>query len=135
MAKKPWPLKCTKSAISQFATLNQLHSLKKFHRFNFSIFLLEILNIASQLNSVANYWLRFFNFDFSAIFRPYLSVGPKKGQGPTDTHIGLGPLNPTKNLSHLVELLGHLLSRHYFSNFFDLGPPFQFCVDVLLITL
>ena len=32
-----------------------------------------------------------------------------------------GPQNPTKNLTHLVEILGHLLSRNHVSNFFDLG--------------
>ena len=39
--------------------------------------------------------------------------------GPTDTHMGLGPHNPTKNLTHLMDLLGHLLSRNFVSNFFD----------------
>ena len=29
--------------------------------------------------------------------------------------------NPTKKLTHLVEILGHLLSRNHVSNFFDLG--------------
>ena len=32
-----------------------------------------------------------------------------------------GPQNPTKKLTHLVEILGHLLSRNHVSNFFDLG--------------
>ena len=31
------------------------------------------------------------------------------------------PQNPTKKLTHLVEILGHLLSRNHVSNFFDLG--------------
>ena len=34
-----------------------------------------------------------------------------------------GPQNPTKKLTHLVEILGHLLSRNHVSNFFDLGTP------------
>ena len=63
-------------------------------------------------------------------FGPYLLfsifwalMGPKKGRGPTDTPRGLGPQNPTKKLTHLVDLLGHLLSRNHVSNFSDLGPP------------
>ena len=44
--------------------------------------------------------------------------GLKKGVAPTDTHMGLGPQNPTKKLTHLVHLLGHLLSQNYVSNFF-----------------
>ena len=31
--------------------------------------------------------------------------------------------NPTKKLTHLVDLLGHLLSRNCVSIFSDLGPP------------
>ena len=62
---------CTKSAISQFATFTQLQSLKKLHALHFSIFPLEILNIASQLNLAANYYLRFLNFDFGAILTPF----------------------------------------------------------------
>ena len=31
-----------------------------------------------------------------------------------------GPQNPTKTLTHLVDILGHLLSRNHVSNFFDL---------------
>ena len=34
-----------------------------------------------------------------------------------------GPQNPTKKLNHLVDILGHLLSRNHVSNFFDLGTP------------
>ena len=34
-----------------------------------------------------------------------------------------GPQNPTKKLTHLVDILGHLLSRNHVSNFFDLGTP------------
>ena len=34
-----------------------------------------------------------------------------------------GPQNTTKKLTHLVHLLGHLLSRNHVSNFSDLGPP------------
>ena len=33
----------------------------------------------------------------------------------------LGPQNPTKKLTHLVEILGNLFSRNHVSNFFDLG--------------
>ena len=46
---------------------------------------------------------------------------PKKGRGPTDTHMGLGPRNPTKKLTHLVKLLGHLLSRKLFGPW--IPPP------------
>ena len=54
-------------------------------------------------------------FWFSALlaFFDFLSLlGPKKGRGPTGIHMGLGPQNPTKKLTHLVDLLGHLLSRN-----------------------
>ena len=34
-----------------------------------------------------------------------------------------GPQNRTKKLTHLVDILGHLLSRNHVSNFFDLGTP------------
>ena len=37
--------------------------------------------------------------------------------------MGLRPKNPITNLTHLVDLSGHLLSRNHVSNFFDLGPP------------
>ena len=37
--------------------------------------------------------------------------------------MSLGPQNPTTTLTHLVDLLGHLLSRNHASNFSDLGPP------------
>ena len=36
--------------------------------------------------------------------------------------MSLGPQNPTKKLTHWVDLLGHLLSRNYVSNLSDLGP-------------
>ena len=42
-------------------------------------------------------------------FGPHL-LEPKKGRCPTDTHMGLGPKNSTIKLTHLVDLLGHLLS-------------------------
>ena len=48
---------------------------------------------------------------------------PKKGRGPTDTHMGLGPQTPTKKFTDSVDLLCHLLSQNCVSNFFDLGPP------------
>ena len=35
--------------------------------------------------------------------------------------MGLGPRNPTKKLTHLVDLLGHLLFLNHVSNFSDLG--------------
>ena len=35
--------------------------------------------------------------------------------------MSLGPQNPTKKLTHLVDLLGHLLSRNHVSNFSDSG--------------
>ena len=37
--------------------------------------------------------------------------------------MSLGPQNRTKKLTHLVDLLGHLLSRNHVYNFSDLGPP------------
>ena len=76
MAKNP--KNCTKSAISQFVTFTQLQSLKKLHTLHFSIFILEILNIASQLNLAANYFLRFLNFDFGAILAEISSGNIKK---------------------------------------------------------
>ena len=45
-------------------------------------------------------------------------LGPNKGRGPTDTHMGLGHENPTKELTHLVDLEGHLLSRNCVFNVF-----------------
>ena len=50
-------------------------------------------------------------------------LGPKKGRGPTATPRGLGSQNPNKKLTHLVDLLGHPLSRNHLSNFSDLAPP------------
>ena len=48
----------------------------------------------------------------------------KRGVAPqAPTTMSLGPQNPTKKLTHLVDLLGHLLSRNHVSNFSDLGPP------------
>ena len=66
--------KGTKLAISQFATFTKLQSLKKFHSRHFSIFSVEILNIASQLNLAANYWQlasmgSFFNIRLCTISR------------------------------------------------------------------
>ena len=49
-------------------------------------------------------------------------------------HIGLGPQNPTKKLTHLVDFLGHMLSRNCFSKFFDLGPPSLNCVSCKLVS-
>ena len=60
MAKKNQ--NCKKSAISQFATFTQLQSPKKFYTPHFSIFSLEILNIASQLIPAVNYLLRLLKF-------------------------------------------------------------------------
>ena len=40
---------------------------KKVHTLHFPIFSLEILNIASQLNSAVNYLLWFLNFDYNAL--------------------------------------------------------------------
>ena len=53
----------TKSAISPFALFVQSQSPKKHHVPHFSIFLLEILNTASQLNLAAYVRARFLNFD------------------------------------------------------------------------
>ena len=58
----------------------------------------------------SRFWALFVIFDF---------LGPDKWRGLT----GLGPQNPTKKLTHLVDLLDHLLSRNHVSNFSDLGPP------------
>ena len=57
---------------------------------------------------------------FSMFWNP---LGPKKGRGPTITHMGLGPQNPTTKLTRLVDLLGDLLSRNCVSKFSDLRPP------------
>ena len=54
----------------------------------------------------SRFWALFVIFDF---------LGPHKGRCPT------GASKPTKKLTHLVEILGHLLSRNHVSNFFDLG--------------
>ena len=51
----------TKSAITPFLLFFQSRSLKNNHALHFSIFLLEILNTASQLNFAANVWARFLN--------------------------------------------------------------------------
>ena len=45
------------------------------------------------------FWALFVIIDFWAL------LGPTKGCCPTDTHMGLGPQNPTKKLTHLVDLL------------------------------
>ena len=50
-------------------------------------------------------------------------LDPKKGRGPTGAPMSLGPQNSFKKVTHLVDLLGHLLSRNHVSNFSDLGPP------------
>ena len=53
---------------------------------------------------------------FWALFVIFNFLGPKKERGHTDTHMGLGPQNPTKKLS-----------QNHVSNFFDLGPtPFPY---------
>ena len=67
-------------------------------------------------------------FWFWALIAIFDFLGPKKGCGPTNTHMGLGPQNPTKKLTHLVDLLGHLLSRKCVSNFFDLGPHLKLTI-------
>ena len=61
--------------------------------------------------------------DKNSIF--WALLRPKKGRGPTDTNMGLGPQNPNKKWTHLVDLLGHLLSRNFVSNSSDpaLTPP------------
>ena len=61
-------------------------------------------------------------FDFSSF---WALLGPEKGRGPTDTHIGLGPL---------VDPLGHMLSQNYVSNFFDLGPTLN-CLNWFLMSI
>ena len=48
--------------------------------------------------------------------------GPKNGRGPTHAHIGLGSQNPTKKLTHGVDLLGQLLSRNHVSDFLGTTP-------------
>ena len=53
----------------------------------------------------SRFWALFVIFDFWVL---------KKGVTPQ------GPQNPTKTLTHLVDILGHLLSRNHVSNFFDL---------------
>ena len=57
------------------------------------------------------FWALFVILDF---------LGPKEGRGPT---LSLDPQIPTKKLTHLVEFLGHPLSRNHVSNFSDLGNP------------
>ena len=69
LAKKPKNF--TKSAISPFALFVQFRSLKKHHALHFSIFSLQILNTASQLNLAANVQAEFLNFDFGAIFNTF----------------------------------------------------------------
>ena len=53
--------------------------------------------------------------------------------------MSLGPRTPTKNLTHWVDLLGHLLSQNHFSNFSDLGlrseDEFFFVNNLYLICL
>ena len=46
-------------------------------------------------------------------------LGPKEGRGPYESDAS----KPDQKLTHLVDLLGHLLSRNYVSKFSDLGPP------------
>ena len=62
-------------------------------------------------------------------FGPYLLffdfLGPKKWHGPTATPMGLGPPNPTKKLTHLVDLSGHLLSRIHVSSFLIFDSPLK----------
>ena len=50
------------------------------------------------------------NFGFGSNLTLSIFFGPGKGRGPTGTHMSLGPQNPTKKLTHWVDLLGHLLS-------------------------
>ena len=54
------------------------------------------------------FWALFVIFDFWVL---------TKGVAPQV------PQKPTKKLTHLVEILVHLLSRNHVSNFFDLGTP------------
>ena len=62
---------------------------------------------------------------FGALFAIFDFLGPKKGRALTGTPMSLGSHNPTKKLTRLVNLLGHLLvlSPNHVSNFSDLGPP------------
>ena len=132
--------------ISQFATFTKLWSPKKFHTLFFSIFLDKILIIVFRINLAVKYLLRFLNLahfwrNLIAIFKKiaqaenmywnsrdyYISIGVEKSWF-LDLFVFFlffGPQNPTKKLTHLVDLLGNLLSLTYayVSNFFGLGPP------------
>ena len=52
-------------------------------------------------------------------------MGPTKLCGPTGAPMSLGLQTPTKKLTHLIILLGHLFSRNRYSNFSDLGPSLK----------
>ena len=63
-------------------------------------------------------------------FGPYLLFwvfgdlrGPKSGRGPTHAHIGLGSQNPTKKLTHWVDLLRQPLTRNHVSEVWRPEPP------------
>ena len=45
------------------------------------------------------------------------------GVAATQAPKTLGPQNPTKKLTHVWILLGHLLSQNRFSKLSDPGPP------------
>ena len=73
--------------------------------------------MASKLNLAVNYLLRFLNGNSRDY---YLSIGANKSRFRALFAI-FDILGPKK--VHLVDLLGHLLSRNHVSNFSDLGPP------------
>ena len=58
-------------SMSEIIFISQLQSLKRLYTLHFSIFPLEILNIASKLNLAPNYCLRFLNFNFGAILAKF----------------------------------------------------------------
>ena len=51
----------------------------------------------------------------------YLSFLISGNLGPVGAKKDLEPQNQTKTFTHLVDLLGHMLSLNFVSNFLDLG--------------
>ena len=69
MAKKPKNV--TKSAVSPFALFAQSQSLILLLLLHFSIFLLDILKLASQLNLAVVLLIGFLNFEFGFILTQF----------------------------------------------------------------
>ena len=96
-------------------------SLKKYQLFHIRAYVSWL-----QLNHFLTHRTKFFygnSGDYYLLIGVIICPHPLFAQTHTHRSMSPGPQNPTEKLTHLVDLLGHLLSRNHVSNFSDLGPP------------